>query len=518
MSENENTQASQPDAYQEQHQTQNFPAYEPPPPGAYPGQPRWASAPAANRPRLREAAVLGVSLGASLALVIGLLAAVVTWTPVGDWAGLTQANSAGATAQAAAGDQPAAPAFDLREGAVFVQSNDARNNEVVAFARGQDGKLREVGRYSTGGTGSGTAEDNSNGLVLGTAEGETSPVHNIDKGDLLFVPNAGNNTISVMKVKADGLELVSKVSSGGEKPVSVTVNHGLLYVLNSGEYDDRLIIGPNEALENCGHGQLPSVTGFRVDPEGHLTMIDGSSRLLTGESKSGCAMVSFTPDGKTLLVTERIAGEATGEGGWPKGAIVSFPVRPDGTLGAKNVNLTTGNGPYGLTFKRDGTLITVEQNGAFLNFGGGQVATYKIGEDSKLTGVGPAVSVGGTDPCWFALTHDEQLLYVTSPFGGGSIASFSVSKEGQLTRLHKAASAVDGEDINNDHLGDGILDVGLSQDSKYLYQLNGLDGSLFVFQVNASNGTLTFIEKHQVFNLEPFGMGGNGGPFGIAVS
>lgn len=514
MSDDENTQASPSGAYQEPHQTQNFPAYEPPPPtGQQPGPPNWA-APQAAKPKRRDSAVLGVSIGLSLALVLGL-PAVVAWTPVGDWIGLTGGTNTAIAQTAETGGGAAAGGVDLRKGAVFLQSNDARGNEIVAFSRAADGKLTEVGRYPTGGNGSGTAEDNSNGLILGSAEGESSPVHNIDAAEFLFVPNAGNNTISVMRVKADGLEVVSKVPSGGEKPISLTVNRGLLYVLNSGEYDDRLIVGPTEALENCAHGQLPSVTGFRVSPEGQLTQIDGSSRLLSAEPKSGCAQIGFTPDGKTLLVTERIAGDKLGENGWPKGAINTFPVRPDGTLGAKKTIEPTGNGPYSFTFTKDGTLLTVEQNGAFLNERGGFAASYRVNDDGTLSGIGGSVANFGTDPCWLVLTNDQKLLFVTSPFGGAQIGSYAVGKDGTLTLLHEAATAVDGRDHLNDGLGDGILDVTLSNDSKYLYQLNGLDGSLYGFQVNG-NGTLTFIEKFQVFNLEPFGMGGNGGPFGIA--
>jgi len=519
MREDENTQAPQPDdAYHEQHQTQDFPAYEPPPPVAqHPGPPQWATAPVVARPRVREAAVLGVSIGMSLALVLGLPAAVVAWTPVGEWIGITQPdNATAAIAQAGqAGADAAEQAVDLREAAVFLHSNDAKGNEIVAFSRAQDGKLTEVGRFATGGLGSGTAEDNSNALVLGTAEGEASPIQNVDKAEFLFVPNGGDNTVSVMKINADGLELVSRVPSGGEKPVSLAVNRGLLYVLNSGEFDDRLILGPAEGLENCTTGHLPSVTGFKVSQDGQLSQIPGSTRLLTGEQNSGCAQVGFTPDGRTLVVTERIAGDATGEGGWAKGAIVTFPVRQDGTLGAAIVNIPTGNGPYSFSFAEDGTMVTTEQNGAFLNFQGGYAANYRVNPDSSLTPVGGSVANQGTDPCWIVIS-DQQVAFVASPFGGGQIGSYSINQDGTLTLLHAAATAADGRDHVNDGVPDGIFDLGLSRDSRYLYQLNGLDGGLYVFQVNA-NATLTLIEKHEVFNLRPFGMGGEGGPAGIAT-
>jgi hypothetical protein len=39
--------------------------------------------------------------------------------------------------------------------AVYVQSNDATNNEVLAFGRRPDGKLAPFGQFATGGHGTG---------------------------------------------------------------------------------------------------------------------------------------------------------------------------------------------------------------------------------------------------------------------------------------------------------------------------------------------------------------------------
>src|SRR5262249_40905620 len=150
--------------------------------------------------------------------------------------------------------------------------------------------LREVGRFPTGGKGSGSFEDSAQGLVLGSADGQTSPIHTTDKADLLFVPNAGSSTISVFRVEANRLVLASDAPAGGQKPVSFALTRGLLYVLNSGEFDNRLITAQG-LLENCTHGQLPSVTGFRVSPDGVLTQIKGSTRLLSGVAESGCSQI-----------------------------------------------------------------------------------------------------------------------------------------------------------------------------------------------------------------------------------
>ncbi|WP_043636263.1 lactonase family protein [Nonomuraea candida] len=409
----------------------------------------------------------------------------------------------------------AAAEGDLRKGAVFVQSNDEVANEVVAFARRADGRLTEVGRYPTGGVGSGSFEDSAQGIVLGTAEGEAAPIQNVDKAELLFVVNAGSGTISVFRVNPDGLELVNQTSTGGKRPVSLTVNNGLLYVLNSGESDRRLILGPTTALENCGHGDLPTVTGFRVTPDGALQPIADSTRTLSGRGRSGCSQVSFTPDGRTLVVTERIAS-LSGQGAG-KGAIATFEVRYDGSLGRKRMHEPSGAGPFGFTFTRDGKLITSEQNGGLGNPGGGHAAAYEINGDRTLKQINGSVANRQTDSCWVVVTDDQRYAFVSSPFDDGIISTYRLAADGSLSLLHPVSSARDGKDSKNDDLPQGATDISLSRDTKFLYQLNSFEGSLYVFAVNGQNGLLSLVERLPVFQLEPFGKGGEAAPFGLAA-
>src|SRR5436190_10399389 len=91
---------------------------------------------------------------------------------------------------------------------IYVQTNDAERNEVVAFDRGTDGKLATIGRFETGGRGSGTPHlASQSSLVL--------------DGDRLLVANAGSDELSLFRVTADGLELAGRVPSGGSHPTSV---------------------------------------------------------------------------------------------------------------------------------------------------------------------------------------------------------------------------------------------------------------------------------------------------------
>jgi 6-phosphogluconolactonase (cycloisomerase 2 family) len=502
----QNTEGLSAGHYDHNPPTGAFPAYQPPPPAASYPQPQWAAAgaaPARVRLHLRDHLVT-----AAIVIVVLAVLGAIGYFWMGDRLSVQRVDNSQPAAPAKPGDQtqPGQPGSDLRQGAVFMQSNAASGNEVVAFARNADGTLREAGRYQTGGKGSGSLEDNADSLIVGSVDGEYSPHHITDKAELLFSPNAGSDTLSAFRIKPDGLELAGTVPSGGEKPVSLALTKGLLYVLNSGEFDDRLIGGDGNPLENCGHGQLPSITGFRVDQNGNLTQIPGSTRLLSGKAPSGCTQISFTPDGKTLIAMERIAGDAAG-----KGAITTFPVNADGTLGVPVMNKPAGKGPYSVAYLKDGTIIAIETNGGPAAPGATELHSYKLNGDGTLTHLS-SVSTGHTDGCWIAFNADQSIAFTSGPFDDGVITASSVSKDGTLAKLQSDAS---GADEKNDHTPFGLLDLATSKDGKSLYQID-LNGNLYVFSVH-DNGSLTFIEKHQPFIVKPLEEGGSGGPWGISV-
>src|ERR1700760_3433182 len=107
--------------------------------------------------------------------------------------------------------------------AVYVQAYDATANEVIAFSRTGDGALAPLGRYSTGGRGTGSPHLASAGSVVLS-----------DDGRWLLVVNAGSDELSLFAVQPDGLSLADCAGSGGNKPTSVAVSGPLIYVLNNG--------------------------------------------------------------------------------------------------------------------------------------------------------------------------------------------------------------------------------------------------------------------------------------------
>jgi hypothetical protein len=107
----------------------------------------------------------------------------------------------------------------VNDRAVFVQTDNAAGNEVVAYHRSPSGALTEAGSYQTRGLGGQLA-----GSVVDHLASQGSLAVDRQAG-LLVAVNAGSNTISVFGVRGDELHLRQVASSGGTFPVSVSI-HG----------------------------------------------------------------------------------------------------------------------------------------------------------------------------------------------------------------------------------------------------------------------------------------------------
>ena len=76
------------------------------------------------------------------------------------------------------------------------------------------------GRVATGGLGAGASLHSQGGVAR--------------DGRILFVVNAGDDSVSALASTGHGLVLRDRISTGGDFPVSVTVRDGVGYVLNQG--------------------------------------------------------------------------------------------------------------------------------------------------------------------------------------------------------------------------------------------------------------------------------------------
>jgi 6-phosphogluconolactonase (cycloisomerase 2 family) len=363
--------------------------------------------------------------------LMGPLALALAAVGFGSFASL-HAQSAAATFQGNFGNRPA--------GAVFVMTNGADNNEVIAFDRSANGTLAERNHFDTGGRGSGGVTD--------PLESQGSLTLSQDHS-LLFAVNSGSGTVSVFKVLGSTLLLVDKEATGGSAPVAVAQWNNLVFVLNQG--------GPG------------SVVGFRLGGGGPLQRIKNSTAFLSGNATGG-ASISISPDGQFVLVTERLAN-----------TIDAFRVQPNGTLGPIVVDANPAPGTFSLAFAPNGKAIVSETGPAGAS-GASAVSSYGVGADGKLTPVSQSVPAFADANCWNVLTPDGTRVY-TSNAASASISGFNIAKDGTLTGIGSTV-------VGNNPPGSTNLDIAVTADGKYLYTTNSGTGSVGIFRIE-SDGTLT---------------------------
>src|SRR6266516_6606980 len=319
--------------------------------------------------------------------------------------------------------------------AVYVQTNDSTENEVIVFSRADDGALAPAGRYSTGGRGTGVPHLASAGSVVLS-----------DDGRWLLVVNAGSDAVSLFAVQPDGLRLADRAGSGGSKPTSVAVSGALVYVLNNG---------------------TPSISGFRL-ADGKLTAIPDSTRKLSS-ADADPAQVSFTTGGTVLIVTER--GTDT---------ISSYLIDERGYAQGPATIKSSGQTPYGFGLTADGSLIVSEAFGGAT--GAAAASSYAVAGAGELTMMSGSVGDTRSEVCWVALTNDDRFAYVTN-FGDGTVSCYEITAGGSL-RLHDpvAGSARLGEK--------GLRDAAVSGDGRYLYAIDA-DAQKLVGWAVGQDGRLT---------------------------
>jgi 6-phosphogluconolactonase (cycloisomerase 2 family) len=319
------------------------------------------------------------------------------------------------------------------DGGVYLQTNDAERNEVAAFRRAEDGRLEPLGRFETGGRGTGVPHLTSQGSVVLTEEGEH-----------LLVTNAGSGDVTLFAVRDDGLALIAREGSRGSVPQSIAEHDGLVYALNTG-------------------GDA-NVTGFRIEND-RLVAIDGSTRSLSAGADP--AQVGLSPDGKTLVVTERGTD-----------SIVTYDVQADGTLAGERIHASSGPTPYGFAFSGAGTLVVTEAFGA--EVGKAAASSYRL-ENGSFTACTRSLGNGRSEICWAVVTRDGRYAFTTN-FADGAVSRYAIDPEGALELEDAAAgTSVEGRP--------GLRDEDLTPDGRFLYAVDadaqrvfgwavGEDGSL----------------------------------------
>ena len=312
---------------------------------------------------------------------------------------------------------------------VLAQSNDAEQNEVLAFRRDPaDGSLTAAGAFPTKGTGSGAPHLPSQGSV--TLSGDRR---------FAFVTNAGSGDVSVFDVGADEGPALVQVLPTGAAPRSVSEHAGVVYVLNTRE---------------------PSLVGFRLQDDGYAVLTD-SRRPLPADADP--AQVGFSPDGTRLVVTQR-----------GRDAVLTFPVDASGLLGDPTETPSAGPTPYGFAFTPSSVLVVTEAFGART---GEAAASSYLADGPAARVVSGSVHNGRSEICWAVATPTGGHVFTTN-FADGAVSHWAVGPDGALALVAAAAGvSVDGRR--------GLRDAALSADGRFLYAVDADAGEVHGWAVEA---------------------------------
>jgi hypothetical protein len=322
-------------------------------------------------------------------------------------------------------------------GAVFVQTDSASGNTIVAYRRSPSGALSQAGTYSTGGIGGQLA-----GSVVDHLASQGSLVYE-RAAHLLYAVNAGSNTVSVFRVWGDTLSLQQVVPAGGTFPVSIAARGNLVYVVN--------------AL-NGGSIQGYVVFRDRLIPVSSWNRALGLNSSATPQFLNTPGQITFTPDGRQLIVSTKANGND----------LDVFAIGPDGSPSATpTVNSEGSSVPFALTFDDSGHLLVAAP-------GTGALMSFSVAPGGALTEL-QSVPIGQMAPCWIVGVGTD--FYVSNA-GSASVTAFSDT--GALT------------DLGNTTTDPGTIDAAISRSGRYLYVETGTNGIVDEFAIGAG-GSLSSI-------------------------
>lgn len=324
---------------------------------------------------------------------------------------------------------------------VYVMTNKAHNNSVLVFQRGTNGALTLAQEALTQGAGTGVTLDPlaSQGAL------SVSP-----SGKVLLAVNPASGDLTAFRVTAGGLEFGSKVPSGGTFPVSVTCNGNFVYVLNQ--------LG------------TANISGFKMNDSGQLQPLSISTRDLAGGALALPAQVSFTPDGKQLLVTEKGTN-----------IIDIFQVRADGRTDGPGTEVSSGRTPFGFAFSSSGSVVVAEvENRLPLK---ATASSYNV-VNGGLEPVSATVPDNQSGACWVAVTGSTAWVVNT---GTAIISAYQVGTAGNLV-LVNAGAAFTGD-------GTSPIDVAATSDGKFLYVLKSATGEIAAFGIDGTTLTALFTQS-----------------------
>lgn len=303
-----------------------------------------------------------------------------------------------------------APFVDIRTpSAIAVSANgsfayvaNSETNNVTAFRVGTNGAL--------------LFGDSTSGNPNPVSAGTTPQALAISKdSQFLYVANSGSDDVTVFKIGTAGALTLVPQTEGRSKPVGAGASSPI-----------GLAITPNGRFLYVATSNSNMVTAFQVDSSGVLTLVPsaGASTNPISSGGAGLTALALSPNGQFLYVTNGTSNTVT-----------IFRVEPSGLLTlipptTSNPISTGGTTPNGLAIGADGAHLYVAN-------GSGPISVFAVGSTGLLTlvpvsGTGqnpaPAPATGLT-PVALALSPDGQFLYVAnrvSSVSGGTVSAYTV--------------------------------------------------------------------------------------------
>ncbi len=184
--------------------------------------------------------------------------------------------------------------------------------------------------------------------------------------------------------------------------------------------------------------------------------------------------MQFSPDGRTLVVTERTTD-----------SIDTFKINPTGRPSDVTPHVgRSGSGPFGFAFRSDGVFVVTE------SFDGapGLAAASSYTLDGGFRLISGTVGDTQTDVCWTVITRDGRYAYITNN-GSGTISSYTIAADGRIALLQAVAG------VTGTAGGFGTRDADLDDSGAYLYAIDVGTLTVTVFRTNA-DGTLTSLATY----------------------
>lgn len=318
---------------------------------------------------------------------------------------------------------------------VYVQTNEI-DNKVIDFVRGPDGSLREAGRVSTKGRGSGefkpvTGQESAPNPFEGAGSVIISPDRRY-----LFASNGGDNSVSVFSISdTRGLTLLDTkptgqpVSgrSGTAKSLAFDQRKGVLYVLHT--------FGPDHVrIMDFRGGKLTPRQGFHTVNTAAKTDRLPTQAVLSPDGKFLLVDILFDkrpgkkPDGSPDLA---VANEKDKDG------LVVFPVNANGGLGRAVFNDAGGKAAFYIRFLPGSTTKFIN---AYAASDGLAISSINRAGRVQTSRVVPIDATMGmpSELCWIAVSGDGKYVF-SSNFGLSSVSTYALN--GTSLRLIKDPAA-----------------------------------------------------------------------------